>query len=231
LAPLRQRQLLRQRPPITDVYCVRQGQSCIPGTVDETLVPGFANGTQFFRASAGLFLDLRDNPVRSAVGLIVDVGADYSHGFGADRSSYFRIHAGATVPFRLWSPAHVITLHVHTDLVAPLGSTPVPFTELAVLGGPNDLRGFRWQLFHGYSSFLATAEYRWPIWMWLDGVIFVDYGGVFGKRYDGFSATQLQPDVGAGVRIRTTRRFHLRFQFAYGWGEDWRLFVSTTDWP
>lgn len=220
------------QPPITEVYCVRVGPDCVPGTVDEALVPGFNQGTQFVRPSASLFLDLRDDPVRSAVGLIVEVGADYSHGLGADRSRYFRVHGSAGVPIRLWSRAHVLLLHVSTELVAPLGSSaPVPFTELATLGGPNDLRGFRWQLFHGYSSFVATAEYRWPIWMWLDGVVFVDYGGVFGKRYEGFGAAQMQPDVGGGFRVRTRARFHLRVEVAYGFGESWRLYISTTDWP
>jgi hypothetical protein len=219
-------------PSLPEVYCVRRpsGQ-CIAGTVSEALVPGFHEGTQFFRASGGVRIDLRNDPVRAATGLLVDASADYSHGLGSDDSSYLRVRAAVTVPVNLWGRSHVLLLRVGSEAMEPFGSQPVPFSELPTLGGPEDLRGFREQRFRGHSSFLATAEYRWPIWMWLDGVIFVDYGGVMGSWYANFDGRHLQPDVGGGLRVRSSGRFHMRVQVAYGFGEGWRFFLSTSNWP
>jgi hypothetical protein len=219
-------------PPITEVWCVRQPNGlCIPGTVNPVLVPGFNEGTRFFRASAGLTLDLRNSVVHSSAGLLLNVGADYSKGLAGDGSSYFRLWGAATVPISLWAHRHVLLLRVGTQLVVPFGTVPVPFSELATLGGPDDLRGFRNQILRGQTNFIATAEYRFPLWMWMDGMLFADYGGVFGKWYAGFGRQQLQPDVGFGLRMFGHDRFWLRFQVAYGWGEGWRFTISTQSWP
>jgi outer membrane protein assembly factor BamA len=111
-----------------------------------------------------------------------------------------------------------LRLQAATELAWPIEEA-VPFSELPMLGGPDDLRGFRFQDFRDYSSFVATAEYRWPMWMWVDGALFVDYGGVFGQNYAGFGARRMQPDIGVGLHIVTSGEFHFRMQLAYGFGE------------
>jgi outer membrane protein assembly factor BamA len=98
------------------------------------------------------------------------------------------------------------------------GQTPIPFTELVTLGGPDDLRGFRRGRFRGASSMLATIEYRWPVWMWMDGSFFVDYGGVFGPGFSDFRFGALRPDVGIGLRAHTSSRYLVRVQLAWGFG-------------
>jgi hypothetical protein len=219
-------------PPIDEVYCVRRPNGeCVPGTVDPRLVPGFTEGTRFLRAGAGITLDARDSAIRSTTGLLLTVGADYTHGLGHDDSQYFRIRGALTVPINLWAHRHVILFHAATTLIETIGSAPVPISELATLGGPNDLRGFRDQLLRGHSSFIATAEYRFPIWFWVDSDVFVDYGGVFGPQYANFGAHQMQPDVGWGLRLFNRDRFWLRVQVAYGWGDGWRFTISTLSWP
>ena len=221
-------------PPIAQVYCVRDAAgACLRGTVSDALVPGFGSGTQFVRAQAGVHLDLRDDLIAPAMGGRVDVEADYTHGLGdRDRSSYFRLRGAIAVSVRLWARGHALVLSGATQLIAPVDRDDfVPFTELALLGGPNSLRGFRWDTFRGLSSLLGSAEYRWPIWMWVDGSVFADWGGVFGEWYDGIGVSRMQPDVGFGVRVHTADKFFLRVQIAYGFGETWQFFVSGANLP
>ena len=219
-------------PKITDVYCVRNPNgTCVPGSINPTLVPGFIEGTRFVRAVAGITLDLRDSTVHSATGALIAAGGDYSHGLGSDDSSYFRVYGSLTIPITIYRLRHVLLLRGATQLTEPIGSTPIPFSELPTLGGPSDLRGFRDQLLRGHSSFIATAEYRFPVWMWMDAAVFVDYGGVFGPRYAGFGVSHMQPDLGVGLRLFTRDQFWLRVQLAYGWGEGWRFTLSTLSWP
>ncbi len=220
--------------PIDQIYCVRAADGrCVPGTVDERQVPGFNQGTQFLRAAAGVHLDLRDDRVRPTLGALVDAEADYSHGLGdSDDSSYFRIRGAASVALNLWQHSHLLILRGATELVLPVENAAVPFSELTTLGGPEDLRGFRWQEFRGFSSLIATAEYRWPLLPWVDGAVFFDYGGVYGKRYDGFGAGQMQPDVGFALRLRARDRFYVKVQLARGFdGGGWRIYLTGQNLP
>jgi hypothetical protein len=62
--------------------------------------------------------------------------------------------------------------------------------------------------------------------MWMDATLFAEYGGVFGRGYEGFSLQRMRPDVGAGVRVRSSDTFFARAQLAYGWGDGWQAFFS-----
>ena len=195
------------------------GNEGIVYVFDTSTIAGFDNGTTFVRASAGFDFDTRDNPLTSSTGLVVHGGFDYTHGVaGGDKASYERLSGTVGVPINLWQHTHVLWLSATTAL-AWQNDLPIPFSELPTLGGPNDLRGFRFQDFRDHSAFFATAEYRWPVWMWVYGAIFVDYGGVFGPNYDGFSARRMQPDVGVSLRLITSNQFYMRVQLGYGFGE------------
>ncbi|MCU1281779.1 MAG: hypothetical protein JWM53_5325, partial [bacterium] len=192
-----------------------------PGIIfvyDTATIPGFARGTTFVRTGAGFSLDLRDAPVRSSTGFLLQAAFDFTRGLDDDAASYERLSATASVPIRLWSPTHVLWLKA-TTAIAWQNDAPIPFSELPTLGGPNDLRGFRFQDFRDYSAFYATAEYRWPAWMWVDAALFVDYGGVFGQNYANFGARRMQPDLGVALHVVTSREFYIRVQLGYGFGE------------
>jgi outer membrane protein assembly factor BamA len=213
-------------PTISEVYCVRTiGGACQIGTVDDNLVPFFNEGTQFLRGIASMRLDTRDSRARPTIGFLADVSGEYSHGLG-DPSSYFRSNGLAEGAINLYRHSHVLVLRFTTSLVMPTSQSPVPFSELVVLGGPDTMRGFKWGRFHDYSSIIASAEYRWPVWMWVDGIAFVDYGGTFGRYYQDISASRMFPDVGGGFRVRTSRRVYVRTQVAYGWPDGWQAYVS-----
>jgi hypothetical protein len=218
--------------PIAEVYCVQGISGCVPNTVDERLVPGFNQGTQFLRAALGMHLDLRDALVRPTLGALVDLEADYSHGLGADDSSYFRVRGAATVDINLWRHRHILVLRGVTAVALPTGHAIVPFSELPALGGPEDLRGFLYQEFRDYSSLIATVEYRWPVLEWLDTALFFDYGGVFDRKYDGFGASRMQPDVGVALRLHSRDRFYIKLQVAYGFDDGgWQLYITGRNLP
>ncbi|MCU1282536.1 MAG: outer membrane protein assembly complex, YaeT protein [bacterium] len=194
---------------------------------DPTTIAGFVHGTTFVRAGTGFVLDLRDGSARASSGVLVQASFDYTHGIDGDVSSYERLRALALVPINLWAHTHVLRLQAATA-VTWQNQELVPFSELPTLGGPDDLRGFRFQDFRDYTSFYATAEYRWPLWMWVDGALFVDYGGVFGRGYAGFGARRMQPDVGVGMHVVTRGNFHFRAQLGYGFGEGVNFSLSGT---
>ena len=212
-------------PPISEVYCVRVLGRCEVGTVDERLVPGFAAGTDFLRGGVALHVDTLDRPTAPSAGVQLDVGGHYSHGLG-DPSSYFHTMASFGVVVNLWQRSHVLWLRAAAELVLPTNDAPVPFTELAVLGGPDSLRGAPYGRFRDLSTLLVTAEYRWRIWMWADAMLFADYGGAAGRAFAGLGWASLEPDLGAGIRIRTSQHVMARVQLAYGFYDGVQLSLT-----
>lgn len=213
--------------PIAEIYCVRDMSGlCDLGSVDEVRVPGFHKGTQFFRAGVDVRLDSRDNWYRPSSGALIELGLDWSHGIGFDQSHYARAHAAVSAVLDLWQRSRVLVVRIEVNDLEPIGAAPVPFSELILLGGPDTFRGFRPGRFRNFSSLFSGIEYRWPIWMWMDATLFAEYGGVFGQHFDGFSFARMKPDVGAGIRVRSSDAFFARAQVAYGWGDGWQAFFS-----
>src|SRR6185312_11803660 len=203
------------------------GDMGIDNVYDTGTIPGFTHGTSFVRASAGGVLDLRNDRAKAAVGIFAQATFDYTHGIDGDFASYERLRALVGVPINLWARSHVLWLQAATALAWPdVGN--IPFSELPTLGGPYDLRGFRFQDFRDYSALWFSAEYRWPIWMWLDGAVFVDYGGVFQQNYGQFGARRMQPDVGVALHVMTAGSFSIGVQLGYGFGEGFNFSIAGT---
>src|SRR5262249_42479011 len=112
---------------------------------------------------------------------------------------------------------------IHLSMAAAdelqIGANPIPFSELVTLGGPEDLRGYRRNRFRDHSMVVASAEYRWPVWMWMDPRLSVDSGAWFGPQLRGASFANRRPDPGIGVRVHSSaNKFIVRVQVAYGGG-------------
>lgn len=50
------------------------------------------------------------------------------------------------------------------------------------------------------SALVASAQYTWPIWVYLNGVLQADVGNVFGAHFDGFDAGLLRLSTAIGFR-------------------------------
>ena len=96
---------------------------------------------------------------------------------------------------------HTLGLTTRVDSQTALEENAIPFTELARPGdGPFEMSGFTPGLLRGESSFVATFEYRYPIWVLLDGSVHLSAGNVFGPSLDGFAFERLRMSFGLGMR-------------------------------
>ena len=50
------------------------------------------------------------------------------------------------------------------------------------------------------SSLVARAQYIWPVWFYLNGVMQVDVGNVFGPHFEGFEPDLLRLSTAIGIR-------------------------------
>ncbi len=90
-------------------------------------------------------------------------------------------------------------------------SSRVPIFDRFFLGGPNNLRGFKFRRagpkddtrepIGGKVKYSSTAEYTFPIVSFLRGALFYDVGNVY-RKFGDIKLSQINSDIGLGVRLK-----------------------------
>jgi hypothetical protein len=94
----------------------------------------------------------------------------------------------------------IVELATMARFVDPLSGGAAPYIEHATLGGDRYLRGHLPGRLFGRSAFVASAEWRWPIWIFLDGFVRVDAGNVFGPHLRELSPRLFRLSATTGMR-------------------------------
>lgn len=176
--------------------------------------PGIDQQTNFLRYGAFAQLDWRDDPFGARH------GGNYIAQYTQFKDRTLRLHDFNLVEvdlqqyFGFLNRTRVIALRAHTRLTdAPAGQT-VPFYLQPVLGGSDDLRGFRPFRFSGNNSMVFNGEYRWAIFAGCDGALFVDGGKVFSRRGQ-LNFKDLEGSAGFGLRFNARNRTFMRFDVGF----------------
>lgn len=181
-------------------------------------------------ARLGLVRDLRDNATLPSEGSVFRVSTDQSIGLlfsdGLTRNkaevSYSRFIPVDFLKLEGQSP-EVLAFDVRAGSI--FGDTAA--FDSFLLGGANTIRGFDEGRVGASQSFgLATAEYRFPIFNFIGGALFADYGtdlgsadGVFGNPTSAQDLLGSAFGVGAGLRIQSPLGA-VRVDYGLGQGED-----------
>jgi outer membrane protein assembly factor BamA len=115
--------------------------------------------------------------------------------------SFLRLDLDASQYIPLFNRTHVIALHGASSLTSTSGNQRVPFYLQPTLGGPDTLRGYRFNRFYGDNSTMLNAEYRWEASQNLEMAVFADGGKVF-NRWEQWNFHDIQTDVGFGLRFK-----------------------------
>ncbi len=120
---------------------------------------------------------------------------------------------------------HVFNIKGELRTVDSYGSSSrVPVFDRLFLGGPRNLRGFKYRYVSprdpkndneplgGLSSWYCTAEYTVPLWSKIRAAVFYDIGAVSEDTFDFFGA-DINSDFGIGMRIDLPM-FPLRLDYA-----------------
>jgi len=90
----------------------------------------------------------------------------------------------------------------------------VPFSSMAELGGPWQMRGYFRGRYRDDNLALLQFEYRYPIYRRLSGVAFASLGEVYGKK-NAFDWGLLRWTTGAGARFRFGEHTYVRLDAAF----------------
>ena len=180
----------------------------------------FSQGYNLMRLKTNIFWDSREEDTRigSGSGVRIDLLGRLGQGLG-DRSDTVQfIRYGVELSgFLAVYRKRTIGLRLYTELADPIGEDAhIPFAELITMGGLEQMRGFLFARFHGRSAFLASIDYRYPIWTYLDAELFYEVGNTFGKHLDGLELDLLRSSMGVALRSLYSR--YVSFDLLFGIG-------------
>jgi hypothetical protein len=182
-----------------------------------SLPPGFEDGYLIYRQGARLTLDTRKERPHPGHGIRLELRGEQAFDLQGPVDRRWVSYGGAVgVHVDLTGDQNVLSFTLSADVAEPIEGE-IPFTELIVIsgsGGP--LRGFVGRRLIGESAAAGIAEYRWPIWMWLDASVHVAVGNIYGGRFDSFSLDDSRLSFGVGVRSSRHRDHSFDLMLAFG---------------
>lgn len=123
---------------------------------------------------------------------------------------------------RIWKPENVMETLLERRVIATqfrmnnifeMEEGGAPFNSLCLLNARYPLRGYAGSLMSkNLVSF--SAEYRWPVDRYVEGVIFDEYA-LYSNELDGFSTDKFVNSWGLGVRVRRPDMYFFRLQFGF----------------
>lgn len=123
---------------------------------------------------------------------------------------------------RVWLPENmrenllerrVIALQYRMLSIHEMEEGGAPFNAYPILNGRFPLRGYGGFLMAKHLMGLS-AEYRWPVDRYIDGVIFDEYA-LFSNEIDDWSFSRFYNSWGFGVRVRKPDMYLFRLQFGF----------------
>jgi len=176
------------------------------GQVFDELPPGFESGYDIYTNRLVLALDTRRRRPGPGDGVRLELRGEHAVDLREPLARRWMRYGGSLGIY--WDPGghnRVVGLTGTVLFVDPLGEREVPFTEQVVLGGTRHMRGFIEGRLVGRSAAMATFEYRWPVWIWLDGTLHAAVGNVFGPHLEALSPERLRASFGMGFRTSSSR--------------------------
>jgi outer membrane protein assembly factor BamA len=176
--------------------------------------PGIDLQTDFVRYGAFAQIDYRDRPggPRRGGNYVARFDRYVDQRLGLHCFERLNVELEQYIPF--FNERRVIALRAKTLLTNPQAGNTVPFYLQPVLGGSEDLRGFRSFRFYDNNLLVVNGEYRWEVFAGLDMALFADGGKVFPRRSQ-LNLHGLEGDGGIGWRFNVSSNVFLRIDLAF----------------
>jgi hypothetical protein len=180
--------------------------------------PGFRAGYRAPFVGVRLLLDSRGKANKTD-GLRLDASVEQSIDAKNTPSSGWLRYGGTLWGFvDLNDGGRTVSLALTGSMVDPIGDRPVPFTQLASLGGGRTMAGFRSGRLYDRSAVAAVLRYSWPIWLALNGSLQAGVGNVFGPHFEGIRPGRARISSAFGLETQGSR--DSVFQALVGFGTE-----------
>jgi hypothetical protein len=194
------------------------GQDTRFASTDRVFTPQQAIGIDtrpdFVRVGTFAEYDYRDNPggPRTGGDYLIQFDRYLARPHTPNDFRRLKVDVQQYIPF--FNRRRVLALHAQSVLTYPDDRSVVPFYLQPVLGGSEDLRGFRSFRFYDNNLILLNGEYRWEVFSGLDMALFADSGKVFHRHAD-CNFRNMEADFGFGFRFNVRNSVFLRIDTAF----------------
>jgi outer membrane protein assembly factor BamA len=174
-------------------------------------VTGIDGGTSTGIGLSAVY-DSRDNRYNAYKGIFAAIKTMTFPSFMGNPYLYSSVNIDVRKYFNPWY-RHVIALQVTTAF----RTGDVPFYELAMLGGEEQMRGYYKGALRDKTLIDGQIEYRMPVWKIFGITAWVGTGRV-GKNYSDLSLDGLWLSYGGGLRIQVDSKHHTNLRLDCGFG-------------
>lgn len=188
-------------------------------TRDSSLVPfpGSLKGrTELFAAGIALRIDLAEEEPRTYTGRRFLFNGGYHHSIDDNRYAFFkyRFEWQEFIALPFLPNTRRLAFKSRLERVEPIADKTIPFFELPSIGDSRGLRGLRGDRYRDDKSLLFTVEYRYPMWDFVDVVLFLDEGQVF-KNFNDVHLKDFHAGYGFGLHFLGSDNLSFRVEFAF----------------
>jgi outer membrane protein assembly factor BamA len=176
--------------------------------------PGIDNQTDYLQSGVFAQYDYRDVPGGPRRGGNYLAKFTYNKDIDLKQHTFRRLELEAQQYIPFFNERRVIALRARSELSYKNRNQTLPFYMQSVLGGSNDLRGFRPFRFYDDNLIVFNAEYRYEIFSGLDMAIFGDAGKVFHSKKD-WNVEDLEASYGVGMRFNARNSVFLRIDAGF----------------
>jgi outer membrane protein assembly factor BamA len=196
--------------------------------IDEQIPSALLGNSTLFSAVTSWTFNYKNGQKRTLSGTQYTVGAGWTQSTQNPDLKFLSYHGELHhfVPVPILPETRRLGIKMQLRKQHNIGSAEIPFYELSSLGGSRDLRGFPSNRFRDLGTALLTAEYRYPIWDFLDMIIFTDQGQSFNKFSD-IALKDFRSSYGFGFHLLSQQGLAFRSEFAFS-NEGGRFIISIT---
>lgn len=203
----------------------RENWATTQQTFTPAQAPGLDRQTDYVQGVGFVQYDWRDNPrgPRSGGNYMAEYSYNADQDFGG-LYSFRRLILEAQQYIPVFNQRRVFALRGKSVISYRNAGEVVPFYMQAVLGGSDDLRGFRPYRFYDDNLIVFNAEYRYEIFSGLDMALFGDAGKVFHRRRD-WNVNDLEGSYGFGFRFNARNNVFFRIDTGFS-REGWQIWFK-----
>ncbi|MBL8173573.1 MAG: BamA/TamA family outer membrane protein [Bryobacterales bacterium] len=176
--------------------------------------PGIDIATNYIRPSIFAQLDYRNDPLGPKAGGNYVMQYSWNDDRKLNQYDFRRLDIDLQQYIPFFNRTRIIALRAKTILTDTDRNESIPFYLQPVLGGSDDLRGFRPFRFTDRNMVVYNAEYRFEVFAGLDGAVFADAGKVFPRR-GMLNFRDLEGSVGFGLRFNVKNATFLRIDTGF----------------
>jgi hypothetical protein len=177
------------------------------------LPPGLNADPNYLHTYGMAALDWRESPGYSRSGTLLQATLhDFKAGDGTPLS-FHRVDGVAQQLIPMMQGNIVFDLSARVWSTSPDAGDEVPFFLMPELGGSSNLRGFSNYRFRDRNAMVLTAQYRWYVQEYVDGVLFYEAGKV-APRLGDLDFDGLEKSYGIGLHFHSPKTTVLRLDLA-----------------